>query len=408
MVTMEKAYKYRAYPAKEQQCKINRQMFLAKQLYNILLEKSKQHFKDTGKTFTQYNMNKWITQLKKRNPEFQEVYSQVLQNVADRVAKAYQNFFYRIKARKKGKKMKVGFPRFKSFVSSLTYPQSGFDIEKKRVSLSKIGRINFVNHRGIEGKIKTLAIKKTKSGEWYVTISVEQEDRPFVPNNKPIVGIDLGLTEYATLSDKIKVGNKRFGKKLENKHKRAQRKLSRRKKGGKNRNKSRIKIARISEHITRSREDFAHKLSYNLVNSYSFIAHENLQIQNMVKNHRLARSINDASWGRTIRFIHDKAGNAGCEVIGIDPFEPSTQECSGCGIVKEGADKLTIGERTYHCFKCGLVMDRDLNASLVILKKGIIKSTAGHAESYAFGDIVRPSHMKADVVELGTKFGGPS
>ena len=410
MVTMEKAYKFRAYPSKEQHHLINGQMFLAKQLYNMLLEKSKKHFKDTGKTFSQYDMNKLITQLKKKNPEFQEIYSQVLQNVADRVAKAYKNFFSRIRARKKGKKVKVGFPRFKKFVSSLTYPQDNgsIRIEKKRVSLSHIGRINFVNHREIEGTMKTLTIKKTKSGEWYITISVEQEDRLFVSNNKPIVGMDLGLTEYATLSDKTKVENKRFGKKFENKQKKAQRELSRRKKGGKNRNKSRIKVARISGHITRSREDFAHKLSYNLVNSYSFIAHETLQIQNMVKNHRLAKSINDASWGRTIQYLHNKAGNAGCEVIGIGTFDPSTQECSGCRNVKEGTEKLTIDNRIYHCFRCGLVMDRDLNASLVILKKGIIKSTAGHAGSHAFGDIVRPSHMKADVVELGTKFGEPS
>ena len=135
---MKKTYKFRAYPAKEQQYKINMQMFLARQLYNMLLEKSKQHFKDTGKTFSQYDMNKWITQLKKKNPEFQEIYSQVLQNVADRVAKGYKNFFFRIKARKNGKRVKVGFPRFKKFVSSLTYPQNNnsFRIEKKRVSLS--------------------------------------------------------------------------------------------------------------------------------------------------------------------------------------------------------------------------------------------------------------------------------
>ncbi|MDE1870823.1 MAG: transposase [Candidatus Micrarchaeota archaeon] len=132
---MEKAYKFRAYPSKEQQHVINMQMFLAKQLYNVPIEKSKQHFKDTGKIFTQYDMNKWITQLKKKNPEFQEIYSQVLQNVSNRVAKAYQNFFSRLRARKKGKKVKVGFPRFKKFVSSLTYPQNNksFVIEKKRV-----------------------------------------------------------------------------------------------------------------------------------------------------------------------------------------------------------------------------------------------------------------------------------
>ena len=339
MVAMEKAYKFRAYPAKEQQHKINRQMFLAKQLYNMLLEKSKQYFKDTGKTFTQYDMNKWITQLKRKNPEFKEIYSQVLQNVADRVAKAYQNFFYRLKARKEGKKVKAGFPRFKSFVSSLTYPQLGFKIEKKRVSLSKIGRVNFVNHREIEGKIKTLAIKKTRSREWYIAISTEQETKPFASNNKSAVGLDLGLKEYATLSDGIKIENKRFGKKLENRTRRAQRELSKRKKRGKNRIKSRMEVARISEHITRQREDYLHKMSHNLVNSYSFIAHEKLQIANMVKNHKLAESINDASWARGIQFLHYKAENAGCEVVDVNA-DNSTQECSGCENIKRGKDRL--------------------------------------------------------------------
>lgn len=407
MVTMEKAYKFRAYPSKKQRYIINRQMFLAKQLYNMLLEKSKQHFKDTGKAFTQYDMNKWITQLKKKTPEFNEIYSQVLQNVAFRVAKAYDNFFNRLKARKKGKKVKVGFPRFKSFVPSLTYPQLGFKIEKKRVSLSKIGRINFVNHREIGGIVKTLAIKKTKSDEWYITISVEQEAKPFVSNNKPIVGMDLGLTEYATISDGTKIENKRFGRQLKNKSARAQREMSKRKKGGKNRNKSRIKVAIISEHITRAREDFAHKLSYNLVNSYSFIAHENLQIQNMVKNHRFAKSINDASWGRTIQFTHDKAENAGCEVMGVDP-ENSTQECSECGNIKKGKYSLALKDRIYHCFVCGLIIDRDLNASIVIKKRGIVKSREGHSQSHAFGDGIRPQLQEAVVVELGTKFGEPS
>lgn len=410
MVMMGKAYKFRAYPAKEQQHKINRQMFLAKQLYNMLLEKSKQHFKDTGKTFSQYDMNRWITQLRRKNPEFKEIYSQVLQNVADRVAKGYQNFFYRLKARKKGRKVKVGFPRFKKFVSSLTYPQNNrsFKIGKKRVSLSSIGRINFVNHREIEGTMKTLTIKKTKSGEWYITISVEQDSKTFVSNGKPMVGMDFGLTEYATISDKTKIENKRFGKKLESKKRKAQRELSRRKKGGENRNKSRIRLARISGHITRSREDFAHKLSYNLVNSYSFIAHENLQIQNMVKNRRLAKSINDASWARTIQFLHYKAENAGCGVLGINP-DNSTQECNDCGNIKKGQEKLTLKDRIYHCFNCGLVMDRDLNAAKVLEKRGIeIKSREGHSQSHAFGDIVRPSHMGADFIELGTKFGEPS
>ena len=118
-------------------------------------------------------MNKWITKFKKEHPEYNDIYSQVLQNVPDRVSKAYKNFFRRVKEKRNGKKQQVGFPRFKHFVSSLTYPQSGFKIEKKRINVSRIGNINFVNHREIEGDIKTLSIKKTKSQEWFITVSVE-------------------------------------------------------------------------------------------------------------------------------------------------------------------------------------------------------------------------------------------
>jgi putative transposase len=126
-------------------------MYFSKELYNILLEKSKAYYKETKKTPTQYRMNVWLTQIKKERPEFDEIYSQVLQNVSKRITDAYKSFFRRVKEKKSGKKVKAGFPRYKTFVFSLTYPQFGFKIEKKRVSLSKIGRINFVNHRNIEG-----------------------------------------------------------------------------------------------------------------------------------------------------------------------------------------------------------------------------------------------------------------
>ncbi|MDE1823441.1 MAG: transposase, partial [Candidatus Micrarchaeota archaeon] len=150
IVIVKTAYKFRAYPSKGQKPILNRQMRLSKELYNLLLEKSQQHFKDTGKVFTKYDMNKWIAKFKKEHTEYNEVYSQALQNVSDRVSKAYENFFRRVKEKRNGKKQKVVFPRFKSFVASLTYPQSGFEIGKKRIELSKIGRINFVNHRNIE------------------------------------------------------------------------------------------------------------------------------------------------------------------------------------------------------------------------------------------------------------------
>ncbi len=404
VILMKTAHKYRAYPSKEELEILNRQMFLSKELYNLLLEKSKEYYKNTKKTLTQYRMNVWLTQIKKESPEFNEIYSQALQNVSKRISDAYKSFFRRCKEKKLGKKIQAGFPRHKKFVSSLTYPQSGFKIERKRVELSKIGRINFVNHRDIEDKIKTCSIKKTKSDEWYITFSVEKEDKPFVSNGKEKIGLDLGLTDYATLSNGQKIENPRILNKHIKRLKRKQRKISSKVKGSQNRKKAVKRFARYSEHISRIREDSLHKLSYVLVHSYSFIAHENLQIQNMQKNHRYARSIGDASWGTLISFAHYKAGSAGCETVGVNPRD-STQECSRCHNIKKGSEKLTLTDRLYHCNNCGLTMGRDENSGIVIKKRGLDKSiptTSGQGESHAFGDIVRPQLQEADVGELGT------
>lgn len=394
MVKMEKSYKFRAYPSKEQQREINSQMFLSKQLYNRLLEKSKEHFKNTGKTFTKFDMNKWITKEKKLHPEYAQIYSQVLQNVADRVSKAYKNFFRRAKEKRNGKKVKIGFPRFKKFVSSLTYPQLGFKVERKSVSLSKIGEINFVNHREIEGKIKACNIKKTRSGEWYISFSVEQEDKSFKSNGKESIGMDLGLKTYAMLSDGSIFQNKRIPKGMGLHKKMLQRRISRKKKGSKNRNKSVQKFAKYAERISRIREDCLHKLSYNLVHSYSFIAYEELNIAGMVKNHHLAESISESSWGNFTQLLQYKASSAGCVAVAVNPKNTS-QICSECGNI----EKIELKDRIFNCERCGLQLDRDLNAAKNIL----IRATDGQSGSYASGDIVRPSHMKADVAESGTK-----
>ena len=406
---MKTAYKYRAYPSKEQKEILNHQMFLSKELYNLLLEKSKEYYKNTKKTLTEYRMNVWITQIKKERPEFAELYAQVLQNVSKRISDAYSNFFRRCKEKKKSKNIKVGFPRYKNFVSSLTYPQKGkgFKIERKKVELSKIGRINFVNHRNIEGKIKTLTIKKTKSQEWYITIVVEIEDKPFISNNKPKVGIDLGINQYVALSNNIIYQNAKITKHQRSHARILQKSISRKKKGSHNRKKAAIKFAKYSEHIARIRHDYLHKLSYNLVHSYSFIAYENLKIPNMMKNHHLARSIGEESWGNFIDYLQYKAESAGCVVVGVNPKDTS-KTCSECGNVQE----MPLSKRTFHCQKCGMSKDRDLNASINIFNRALnsvnsnfdskaVKSTEGHSGSQACGDDVRPQR-EAIAKEAGT------
>ena len=253
---MLRAYRYRAYPTKKERKILNYQMFLAKELYNLLLSKAKELYKESGKTLTKYKMNMLIKKIKENNPEFNKVYSQVLQNVSDRISKAYSNFFNRVKARKSGLKVKAGFPREKTMATSLTYPQFGFVLQDKSVTLSAIGRVPIVVDRKVQGDIKTLTIKKERSDRWHITLISEIKDVKTEPNNKPQIGIDLGINNYATLSNGTIVENPRFGEKMSKKLKRLHRQISKRRKGGRNRRKAVIKIARLSEHLGMQRNDY--------------------------------------------------------------------------------------------------------------------------------------------------------
>ena len=393
-----RTYRYRIYPTRKQKTLLTNQMILAKTVYNILLHDSKQHYRTTGRTFTRNMMNIRLTKLKKEHPELASLHSQVLQNISDRVWKAYQNFFRRIKEKRKGKKIKVGFPRVKKFVVSLTYPQLGFKLAESKLCLSKVGSIPIVVHRDIEGTVKTLTVKCTKSREWYATFTTETEGTSFVPNGKPVVGIDLGLRDYATLSDGTVIQNMHFPKQNITRARRLQRRLSRKVKGSRNRRKAVLRFARFSNHIAQQRHDFLHKLSHQLVNSYGLIAHEHLSIGNMVKNHRLAGAIHDAGWGEFASMLSYKAGKAGCRAVEVDPKNTSTT-CSNCGARKP----MPLSERTYECEKCGLKMGRDLNSARVILARGL--DTAGRAGIYACREAASTPNLMLGAsrfVEAGT------
>lgn len=353
-------------------------MGLAKEIYNLLLEKSKEHYKETGKTFSQFDMNKHIKELKLQRPEFSDVHSQVLQNISKRVSDGYKAFFRRVKEKKKGKKIKVGFPRPKKSVCSFTYPQTGFTFKnQRRVYLSGIGSIPIVLHRLPKGEIKTCTIKHYRSRKWYVSFSNEVPAEDFRSNGKGEVGIDVGLKSFATLSNGQKVEPPKFLRKSEDRLKLLQRRVSRKKKGSKSKKKARHRLAKLDEKVSNQRFDFLHKLSIQQVTSYGIIALKDLKVQNMAKNHHLAKSISDASWGTYKQMLHYKALSAGCEVIDVSPKD-TTKMCSNCGNKQD----MPLSERTYNCPICGHVEDRDLNAAKNILKR----ATAGRAESYACGD----------------------
>lgn len=359
-----KTYKYRLYPTKAQKQKLDENLNLCRVLYNTALSQRKTAYRQQRISLNYYDQASELKEVKECLPEYKYIHSQVLQDVLKRVDKAFQNFFRRVKLGEK-----PGYPRFKGYgwYDSFTYPQSGFSLSdnskgSQRLKLSKFGSIKIKLHRAIKGKIKTCSIKR-ELDNWYVCFSCEVQPEPLLKTQKS-VGIDVGIEKYATLSDGTLIENPRFFRESEAKLKREQRKLSRKQKGSNSRKKQKIKLAKIHRKIKNQRKDFLQKLSTWLIRNYDTIALENLQISNMLKNHNLAKSISDASWSMFAEYLSYKAESAGRKVIFVNPRNTS-QICSNCGVIV----KKTLATRTHRC-SCGLILDRDVNAAINILRLG--------------------------------------
>ena len=354
-------FRFRLYPSKDQAFLLEEQLELCRQTHNWLLASCKGTYEETGKTLSKFDLDRNLMCLKNQRPEITSVYSQVLQNISKRIKDAYTGFFARRKAG-----LKAGLPRFKKYsrYKSITYPQSGFKVEEGKLHLSKIGNIRIKQHRDLRGQIKTLTVKRMPSGKWYACFSCIVEPEP---REKPFkdIGIDVGLNNYAVLSDGSKIPNPRYYRRSEKRLARVQRGLSRKKKGSRNRNKARLKVARLHEYIQNQRTDFLHKASRIIADTYETVYVEDLKISNMVKNHCLAKSISDVGWGRFIWMIAYKEEESGGQLVQVNPRN-TTQNCSQCG---ETVPK-NLSQRTHRCPICGLVMDRDLNAALNVLVRG--------------------------------------
>lgn len=348
-----RSWKYRIYPSNQQQKELNQHLHTCKDLWNSLLEHTKLYYEKTGK----FPSRKQLYLLTKDAPLF----SQVAQNVADRLTKSLKGTIARKKAGKK-----TGFPRFKPIerVKSFTFPQFGFRLNEK-LELSDIGKISIKKHRELQGNIKTLTIKK--SGRWFAIFTTEIE-KDIPQKNGPAAGIDLGIEHFAYLSDKTIIENPGYLKQTEQKLKQRQKQLSKKNKKSKNRRKARIKVAIAYEKLTNKRVDFLHKISRKLTDKYSFIALENLNIKKMAKGF-LAKSVLDCSWAEFISMLRYKAEEAGCEIVLVDPAH-TTQECSSCGLIQ----KKSLAERKHNC-PCGASMHRDLNAAINILNRATLRTT---------------------------------
>ncbi|HEC64073.1 MAG TPA: transposase [bacterium] len=355
---MRKSFKYRAVLNKETEAEALRWLGLCQILYNVALEQRILLYQCHRKTFSAYDQNRQLPELKKEFPEFKSVGSQVLENVLDRLHKAYQSFFRRIKHGET-----PGFPRFKAKhrYNSFTLRQAGWKLEGQNLYIRNVGRLKLNLHRPIEGKIKTVTIRLTPTEKWFVSFSCDKVVPKTYSHTAAKVGIDVGLKNFAVDSDGHVIENPKFFNKSQKILRRRQRKLSRCKKGSKQRGKARLLVAKAHEKISNQRLDFLHKTANYYVENYDVIHIEALRIDKMIKNKYLARSIADASWGKFFELLSFKAEEAGRTLVRVDPKDTS-QTCSSCG--RKTPKSLSI--RVHKCKHCGLVLDRDLNAALNI------------------------------------------
>lgn len=363
-----KAYKYRIYPTKKQQELINKHIGCCRFIYNLCLEKKINAYKESKKSISRFELNKLLTALKKEKETsfLNEVSNESLQYAIINLDSAYQKFF----------KEHKGFPKFKSkrnAIDSFQVTQhTKVDFDKKKVYITKFREgIKCKFHRFFEGKIKTSTISRTPTGKYYISILVElDEDNP---SKKPIdkskaVGIDLGIKDLVITSDGKKYSSNKFIKRYSKELAKAQRHLSRKKKGSNTYNRQRIKVARIQEKIRNCRADKLHKISTDLVKNYDVICCEDLNVKGMEKNHHLAKSISDASFGMFVTILTYKAEWNGKQVVKVDRFYPSSKTCHCCGYVNKD---LTLNDREWTCPHCGKTLDRDVNAAINILKEGL-------------------------------------
>ncbi len=369
---MVKSFKYRLRPTKKQEQILLAHIDECRILYNQLLCARIQAWKNENKSLSQYGQTKTIPLLKQQHSAFKQVYSQVLQQVSQRVDLAFKGFFRRLK-KKAETGEKAGFPRYKSQgrYDSITYPQfaNGCRLDNKGLRLSKIGCIRVVQHRPLEGIPKSCTITRTATSKWFVSISCDIGDKDKRADSGSAIGIDVGLTSFAVTSDGEKIENRRFFRQEEKSLAKAQRKwdaVKKRPKTDPTREKRRKVIARVHERIRNKRHNFAHQESRKMVNRHSFIAVEKLDVKEMQKNRRLAKSIADVAWSLFRHCLKYKAEEAG---IGFKAVKPdyTSQDCSACG----HREKKALSQRVHHCKACGYKTDRDHNAAINILTLGL-------------------------------------
>jgi putative transposase len=363
--SLRKTFKYKLKPTPEQEREIERVLWLCRSLYNAALEQRKTAYERCGVSLSRYGQEAELKDIRAAMPEYAAIHSHVLQDVLARLDKAFQAFFRRLHDGQT-----PGYPRFHGRIryNSFTYKEcgNGARLDNGFLVLSKIGRLAVRWSRPIEGTPKTVTISREVDG-YYVCFSCADILVELLPPTGQETGIDVGLKAFATLSSGASIFNPQWYRKAERRLKRAQRCVSRRKKGSHRRRKAVTLLAKAHLKVKRQRQDFHHKEALKLVQQHDTIYLENLQVANMVRNHRLAKSIADASWAQFRAILEAKAVYAGRRVVAVPPAYTS-QDCSGCGwrVLK------SLSVRTHICPNPdgGLVLDRDENAAKNIERAG--------------------------------------